>query len=474
MRKLKAHIALIVIVFQFYFIGNAQVSEQTIKDHIYYLASEELNGRIAGTEEGRMAAEYIVDELKSNSLTVFSDSGQYYQDFTHSNDVKKPSLIITDQDSFAVVHINKMMHFNKRKPIRFITQQQQLDCLSDSGAYVIVNAEKFDEGMQLIKKLHLQNGGSNGYVLLLPDKKNRSYRIGLKHLKKADNTHEVFVITNYLKYARDKEDCESYLKEFEHLNILVANQKRFKAKAEPMLMNEQNLILEEDKDSLIVNHYRNVIAKIEGKQTGKPAIVFCAHYDHVDSTAARRTKTIAETDYYPGADDNASGTAAVIEIAKQLKKRNYQPQQDVYFCLFDAEEQGLYGSRHFAKNIDQDVDLVINMDMIGRNKRDRKRCDNIIFAKGQGKTGKDFIKGFDKYCRENAESLKIRRYDMELMLLLMGYPSDQASFRPDSDTSVFYTGLHKDYHTHNDTPDKINYKKLTEYINMMSGYLMSR
>ncbi|WP_430817481.1 M28 family metallopeptidase [Carboxylicivirga sp. RSCT41] len=454
----------------------AQVTEQTLKDHVYYLASEGLNGRIAGTKEGRLAADYIAEQFQSTGLTVFSDTTNYYQNFIRSRKFGSPSTLVLGNDTIGVTHINKASHFTEKASFSFVRPEQLDETLkNDSNVCVLIDAVSLDEGIQKIKTHHAANQGVNPYMLLMPDKKRqKSFRINLKSLKKADDAYEVYILTNYLHYAHDKKACDDYLQEIEHLNVLVANSKLFGNLRLSNAGMDEVYDFTEKQDSIVVTNYRNVIAKIEGKQADKAAIVFCAHYDHVDSTYSRKTKGEKLSNYYPGADDNASGTAAVIEIAKSLKEAGYQAEQTIYFCLFDAEELGLYGSRHFARTLGHDVDLVINMDMIGRNKKDRKRCDNIIFAKAKGDTGKAFTKGFDKYCKDKAESLKIRRYDMDFLLLLMGYPSDQASFRPQSNTSVFYTGLHKDYHTHNDTPEKINYKKLTEYVNMMSAYLISQ
>ncbi len=451
----------------------AQVTEQTIKNHVYYLASKELNGRIAGTDEGRLAAEYIANEFKSVDLSFFSDSSQYFQDFRNTRTFVKTSKLIIDNDTTNIVHLNKNIHFvEEANYIIKSLSGGQSTIVADSSVLRIVKANHFDEGMQLIKQLSLSGNHGSGYMLLLPGNKQKSFKLGQDHLKKSNNSRAVYVHVAYLQFSDDKEVTEAYLKELAHLNIFVGDENPV-AKHTNHFSSDAKVQINEQQDSLIIKEYRNVIAKIEGSKPELPAIVFCAHYDHVNSFYSRKVKN-PQTDYFPGADDNASGTAAVIEIAKQLKISNYQPEQTTYFCLFDAEEVGLVGSRYFAEQLGQEVDFVINMDMIGRNKRDRKSCDDVIFAKAKGSTARDFNKGFDKYTRHHTDSLKIRRFEISFLLWLTGYPSDQLSFRPDSDASVFYTGLHDDYHTHNDTPDKINYPKLTEYVNMMSRYLMQR
>ncbi|MCG8578730.1 MAG: M20/M25/M40 family metallo-hydrolase, partial [Bacteroidales bacterium] len=382
MRKIQIALAIVFTILWGEQSAFTQVSEQTIKDHVYYLASEELNGRIAGTNEGRLAAEFIAKQFHTAGLSVFSDSSQYYQDFTRSRKFGSPSTLVLGNDTIGVTHINKTSHFTENGSFKFVKPQELDENLKkDSSVFVLFNIESFDEGVQKIKTHYAANDGVNGYMLLMPDKKRqKSFRINLKSLKKADDAYEVYVLTNYLHYAHDKKACDDYLKELEHMNVLVANEKRFGKLKESNDTVEEVYNFSEKQDSIAVTTYRNVIAKIEGTQPQMPAIVFCAHYDHVDSTYSRKTKGEKLRNYYPGADDNASGTVAVVEIAKRLKEAGYKPEQTIYFCLFDAEEKGLYGSRHFAKTIEQDVELVVNMDMIGRNKRDRKRCKNIIFA----------------------------------------------------------------------------------------------
>ena len=105
----------------------------------------------------------------------------------------------------------------------------------------------------------------------------------------------------------------------------------------------------------------NVIAKLEGRTT-EPPVLIGAHHD-----------SCCRTDSSPGADDNASGVAAVIEAARIFTTNDYFPRRSVYFSTWAAEEQGLLGSKDFANKIFQqgvELDLVINLDMIANNNLD--------------------------------------------------------------------------------------------------------
>ena len=103
----------------------------------------------------------------------------------------------------------------------------------------------------------------------------------------------------------------------------------------------------------------NFIGEIKGKKQADKFIVITAHYDH---------EGVRDAEIYNGADDNASGTAALFAIAKYFSKK--KPNHSLIFVAFDAEEKGLQGARHFVANLPvakESVVLNINMDMISRN-----------------------------------------------------------------------------------------------------------
>lgn len=114
----------------------------------------------------------------------------------------------------------------------------------------------------------------------------------------------------------------------------------------------------------------NVIAYLPCSHTScKSTVVITAHYDHLGGTGKR---------YYPGANDNASGVAALLHLAKELKV--VTTNQNVYFVATDAEEKGLHGAYHFAKSeLNQNTSLNINLDMLAVN---NKRQLYILSSRG--------------------------------------------------------------------------------------------
>ncbi len=195
----------------------------------------------------------------------------------------------------------------------------------------------------------------------------------------------------------------------------------------------------------------NVGAVLEGKgELADEYIVIGAHYDHVGyghfGSRGGHTGII-----HPGADDNASGTSGVILAAKRLSERYTQlaPDQDarsVLFLLFTAEESGLNGSRFYVNNpiagIDQHT-IMLNMDMIGRLESDPLEIGGFESSKE--------LDALATYHLDNSGMVYDRNTSVG------NGRSDHANFEnKDIPNMFFFTGLHDDYHTPDDTLDKID------------------
>ncbi|NOY07000.1 MAG: M20/M25/M40 family metallo-hydrolase [Chlorobi bacterium] len=175
-------------------------------------------------------------------------------------------------------------------------------------------------------------------------------------------------------------------------------------------------------------------------------VVVGAHYDHLGiSRTAVKGDSILN-----GADDNASGTAAVMEIARAYTRCDIRPRRSILFILFAAEELGLVGSRAYTANPSLPIEdhvAMLNLDMIGRNNPDSlsiggvDRCPELKQINEEENAGIGFTLAY------NVESFF--------------YRSDQASFALKKIPVIFYfTGEHKDYHRVTDEADLLNYDKL--------------
>lgn len=187
----------------------------------------------------------------------------------------------------------------------------------------------------------------------------------------------------------------------------------------------------------------NVVGYVNNK--AQNTIVIGAHYDHLgygDEGSLYR----GERAIHNGADDNASGTAAMIELARRLKVSG--PKTNNYlFIAFSGEEKGLLGSNYFVKNSPIDlstINYMINLDMVGRLKPD----DKTLILSGSG-TSPRFKTLIDSI---SVDSIRIKTSDSGVG------PSDHTSFYLQNVPVLhFFSGTHADYHKPSDDADRINY-----------------
>lgn len=195
---------------------------------------------------------------------------------------------------------------------------------------------------------------------------------------------------------------------------------------------------------------RNVIGVVEGSDAAlkDEYVLIGAHYDHLGmggpGSGSRRPDTVA---VHNGADDNASGTAAVMEIMERVAAYRNEFRRSVLVALFSAEEMGLVGSKEYVNNPPVDlkkITLMCNLDMVGR--LDTARA---ISVGGTG-TAKDL-----NIIVEAAA----RQHQLRATMSPEGFgPSDHAAFYSKDIPVLFYfTGVHDDYHTPFDDAELINY-----------------
>lgn len=201
-----------------------------------------------------------------------------------------------------------------------------------------------------------------------------------------------------------------------------------------------------------VRNVHNVLAYLPGET--EEYVIVGAHYDHLGhgeqfSLAPNLVGTI-----HPGADDNASGTAGVIELARYFAQQQPKPKRGILFMTFAGEELGLLGSSYWVQHPTRDLKqavAMINMDMIGRIR------DGKVYV-GGSKTGSSF----DKVLADATAGSSLH---MDMSEQAAYGSSDHTSFNSKQiPTLFFFSGLHADYHKPSDTWDKIDSQSASQLL----------
>jgi Zn-dependent M28 family amino/carboxypeptidase len=202
----------------------------------------------------------------------------------------------------------------------------------------------------------------------------------------------------------------------------------------------------------------NIWAFIEGSEKPEEIVVISAHYDHIG---------IENNEIYNGADDDGSGTVALVEIAKAFQKAKNEgngPKRSVLILHVTGEEHGLHGSRFYAENplfpLKNTV-ADVNIDMIGRRDDRHKNDNNYIYLIGSDYLSSDLYTICEKvnteYINLNLDYKFNDRNDPNRFY----YRSDHYNFAKNGIPSVFlFSGVHDDYHQPTDEVDKIEFDAL--------------
>ena len=194
---------------------------------------------------------------------------------------------------------------------------------------------------------------------------------------------------------------------------------------------------------------KNIIAFIDNKK--KNTVIIGAHYDHI-GYGGQYSLDRGINEIHNGADDNASGTAMLLSLAKQLNNKN-DLENNYLFIAFSAEELGLIGSRYFV-NSDvfkkESINFMINLDMVGRLNAEKELS---IFGVGTSSIFKQVVNSMNN--------------NFKLKIIEDGTgPSDHTSFyNKDIPVLFFHTGSHENYHRPSDDVNLINYKGMSEISN---------
>jgi hypothetical protein len=206
----------------------------------------------------------------------------------------------------------------------------------------------------------------------------------------------------------------------------------------------------------VIRKSQNVLGYFEGKNK-EEVIILGAHYDHLGKN---------DSTYFPGADDNASGVAVLLEIAgafAQAQKEGYVPEKSILFACWGAEEEGILGSQQYMMKSPyqpENTKMYLNFDMVGRIDTLHSANPNFAYVLPVNEKGKQFIKEIEETEGSYSPSLMLG-FEYPDKKMQIEKRSDYLYFSNAGVPSLgFLTGLHPDYHTPKDTPEKLNYDNM--------------
>lgn len=423
---MKCFLGLLVFISSF---GTAQKLNKTdktvlanLKTHISYLADDKLEGRRTGTAGEKLAYEYISAQFAAAHLLPKGDNGTYIQEF-EINEGKQ-----VNPGTFLSID-GKMLTLDKEYFPFVFSANAKLEAkpavaMQESGNIWFWDLKEkleenktnphFDLSEAITGKINdVVSKGATALILF----NSSSISDDLKFEPKAKTTL-VKIPVLYLT----KEGRETYIKSVINtmdikLNIDISDKKR-------------------------MGH--NVVGFIDNGAAN--TIIIGAHYDHLgygEDHNSLYTGTIPQI--HNGADDNASGTAALIEISKLLKHAKLK-NNNYLIISFSGEELGLFGSKYYADHPGIDLktaNYMINLDMVGRLNDSTHGLN--VGGYGTSPAWGQLLKAKDDFFTIKFDSSG-------------SGPSDHTSFyRKDIPVLFFFTGVHSDYHKPTDDADKINY-----------------
>ncbi|MGA9769667.1 MAG: M28 family peptidase [Blastocatellia bacterium] len=478
---------------------SEQVSAERIKRHVEFLASDKLQGRRAGTPAADEAGRYIAKEFRSYGLKPVSGS-DFLQPFTFVAGVKLGSQNIFEIKSAGGARQLKVGQ--DFMPLGFSSSETAAGEIVFAGYGISAPALQYDNyaGIDAKGRIVMIIRGS-------PDGDN-------PHGRFAEYTQPGLEIQNKTLKAREKGArgviFVSEEKIFQHdrlarlhhdLNFLdagiptvvinreVANAilnlrkttssetsadavDRAKTEIAPFVIEGVTISFKADVTKINGNA-ANVVGILRGSdpQLASEYVVIGAHYDHLGLGGPESLAAVPEGEIHHGADDNASGTTGLLELARVMASSREKPKRSVMFIAFSGEELGLLGSGAYTKTplvpLASTV-AMLNMDMIGRLR------NGSLFVGGVGTSPvwKPLLEKLNSAKAGSPETGPGSRFQM-------GYgedgfgPSDHQSFYvKDIPVLFFFTGSHDDYHKPSDTADKINVEGLKQIATFVGQVAM--
>ena len=451
----------------------SSINEADLQRHLYILASDSLEGRETGQRGQKLAADYIARHFESTGIDPYNGT-TYYQEFPLLNQkIETSTLSITNaleylKDYYTLPYFGSIaMEFNELQCVgygwdeitcsdyRYLDVEDKVililspDLLSEKDKSKIDNIDLLDWNYQLEKAY---THGAKAVLFIGSDVKKKLSRYASYFAKEK---RSVFIEEAQFKIPFafiDESELENTI------GITSLKLKKKVKKCKHASFNVKGSFNTEVSSTLLQGE--NVLGYLEGSDLKDELLVITAHYDHIG---------VHDGEIHNGADDDGSGTVAILELAEafaKAKKEGNGPRRSILFMPVAGEEMGLLGSSYYAENPIFPLEKTIadlNIDMIGRMDENHEGNPDYVYLIGSDKLSTEL--------HQISEDANTYYTQLELDYTFnepndpnrFYYRSDHYNFAKNNIPVIFYfNGVHADYHKATDTVEKIHFGKISK------------
>jgi hypothetical protein len=455
-------------------IPTSILSTDAMRTWLTYISSDDLEGRGTFNEGLGLAATYIADQIKDGGVAPGGDHRSYFQrvPVLGIRNLDRSSLTVEVKGQTRTFRDGEGVTFQKFlggartftvDQVEFLGYNPESTKASDYKGKVVVWLEYPDS----ITLLAAEEGGIS--AVLTPGS-------GSANGESSSSSNADFVTSQRLDLPRMPSitlgpELMDFLFSASDTSYGQIRTRSSRSEAlKPFALKGVRLTFNIDPNYRVVNTQftRNVVGVVQGSdpQLKSTYVAFGAHYDHLGYIQGPLSGGATDR-IYNGADDDGSGTTALIGLARAFAK-GAKPKRSLVFVWHAGEELGLYGSRYFADNPPELVGNInnivtqLNIDMIGRNRDNDPRESSTVYAVGADRISTELHNTLVDANSSMARPLSINfemndSSDGERIY----YRSDHFSYASKGIPIIFFfSGLHPDYHQVTDTVDKIDFDKM--------------
>lgn len=467
----------------------ATITEADLSKHLHIIASDEYGGRETGKESLTKAATYISNFYKEIGIPPIKDIN-YYQ--TYKVGLQEASGVSISVNNTSFTQHQDFYSFpsyleNKQLNAEVVFVGYGYD-VSDYSDYanidvankivLILNGEPKDKNGKTLSENFPKNTVKgrtriNPKVTTAQEKGALAVFMVNEQATETIKTYQHYLESEKLKVLENNDapyDFPLFYISLEMADQLLnqsvkALQEKMAKKAAPMSFQSKSKVTINIDKKTNISDAHNVLAYIEGSDLKEELIVLTAHYDHIGEHEGK---------IFNGADDDGSGTVAIMEIAEafiKAKKEGNGPRRSILIMNVSGEEKGLLGSKFYADYPVFPLENTVanlNIDMIGRLDEKHADNENYIYIIGSNMLS-DELHEVNEYANTTYTQLELDyEFNKKDDPNRYYYRSDHYNFAKNNVPVIFYfNGVHEDYHKETDTVDKIIFSKMEKITRLV-------